>query len=209
MLSQNNPEWCLTFWATVQQGAILVGLNGWWTTDEIEYGLQDSGAKVLVADQKRFERIAGSLDLAPDLEHVFLIDCTPADVGLADDTRLHSFGELTGSPTADFADADIAEDDPAVIFYTSGTTGRPKGAISTHRSMIANLQNTMYGAVAGGDGRRRRRSPTPAAGQNVSLFTSPLFHVSGCHSTLVVGPARRAQAGDAARAASPRRPRSS
>ena len=101
VLSQNNPEWCLTFWATVQQGAVLVGLNGWWTTDEIEYGLQDSGAKVLVADQKRFERIAGSLDLAPDLEHVFLIDCSPADVGLADDKRVHSFGELTGSPTAD------------------------------------------------------------------------------------------------------------
>src|SRR3546814_5149363 len=56
VLSQNNPEWCLSFWATVQQGAILVGLNGWWTTDEIEYGLQDSGAKVLVADRKRFER---------------------------------------------------------------------------------------------------------------------------------------------------------
>src|SRR5688572_31898633 len=55
-------SWCLAFWATVQQGAVLVGLNGWWTTDEIEYGLQDSGAKVLVADQKRFERIAGSLD---------------------------------------------------------------------------------------------------------------------------------------------------
>ena len=72
VLSQNNPEWCLTFWATVSQGAVLVGLNGWWTTDEIEYGLQDSGAKVLVADRKRFERIAGSLDQAPDLEHVFL-----------------------------------------------------------------------------------------------------------------------------------------
>ena len=98
VLSQNNPEWCLTFWATVQQGAVLVGLNGWWTTDEIEYGLQDSGAKVLVADQKRFERIAGSLDLAPDLEHVFLIDCTPADVGLADDKRVHSFSELTELP---------------------------------------------------------------------------------------------------------------
>ena len=37
-----------------------------------------------------------------------------------------------------------------MIFYTSGTTGRPKGAISTHRSMIANLQNTMYNAIAGG-----------------------------------------------------------
>ncbi len=186
VLSQNNPEWCLTFWATVSQGAILVGLNGWWTTDEIEYGLQDSGAKVLVADRKRFERIAGSLDTAPDLEHVFLVDCTPSDVGLADDPRLHEFAELTGSPTSEFVVEDITEDDPAVIFYTSGTTGRPKGAISTHRSMIANLQNTLFNAVAGsmlGGGGL----PDAGDGQNVSLFTSPLFHVSGCHSTLVVG----------------------
>jgi long-chain acyl-CoA synthetase len=185
VLSQNNPEWCLAFWATVSQGAILVGLNGWWTTDEIEYGLQDSGAKVLVADRKRFERIVGSLDEAPALEHVFLVDCAPADVGLADDPRVHEFAELTGSPTADFVDQEIAEDDHAVIFYTSGTTGRPKGAISTHRSMIANLQNTMYGAVAGsmaGGG-----ALPDGGGQNVALFTSPLFHVSGCHSTLVVG----------------------
>jgi long-chain acyl-CoA synthetase len=186
VLSQNNPEWCLAFWATVSQGAILVGLNGWWTTDEIEYGLQDSGAKVLVADRKRFERIAGSLDTAPDLEHVFLVDCSPADVGLADDPRLHRFDELTDAPTAEFVAEDIAEDDPAVIFYTSGTTGRPKGAISTHRSMIANLQNTMYNAVAGsmaGGGAL----PDAGGGANVALFTSPLFHVSGCHSTLVVG----------------------
>ena len=117
---------------------------------------------------------------------MFLIDCSPADVGLADDPRIHAFSELTGSPTADFVDEEIAEDDHAVIFYTSGTTGRPKGAISTHRSMIANLQNTMYNAVAGsmaGGGAL----PDAGGGQNVSLFTSPLFHVSGCHSTLVVG----------------------
>ena len=187
VLSQNNPEWCLTFWATVSQGAVLVGLNGWWTTDEIEYGLQDSGAKVLVADQKRFERIAGSLDQAPDLEHVFLIDCSPADVGLADDPRLHEFSELTGSPTATFVEQEIDEDDHAVIFYTSGTTGRPKGAISTHRSMIANLQNTMFGAVAGAMVSGTSVLPDAGPSQNVSLFTSPLFHVSGCHSTLVVG----------------------
>jgi long-chain acyl-CoA synthetase len=186
VLSQNNPEWCMAFWATVSQGAVLVGLNGWWTTDEIEYGLQDCGAKVLVADRKRFERIAGSLDGAPDLEHVFLVDCTAADVGLEGDPRIHTFDELIGSPTADFVEEDIAEDDHAVIFYTSGTTGRPKGAISTHRSMISNLQNTIYNAVAGsmsGGGAL----PDAGGGANVALFTSPLFHVSGCHSTLVVG----------------------
>jgi long-chain acyl-CoA synthetase len=185
VLSQNNPEWCLSFWAAVSQGAILVGLNGWWTTDEVLYGLQDSGATVLVADRKRFERVAGALDDCPDLAHVFLVDCSPADVGLADDPRVHEFAELTGAPTADLVEQEIAEDDYAVIFYTSGTTGRPKGAISTHRSMIANLQNTMYNAVAGsmaGGG-----ALPDGGGQNVSLFTSPLFHVSGCHSTLVVG----------------------
>lgn len=186
VLSQNNPEWCLAFWAAVSQGAILVGLNGWWTTDEVLYGLQDSGAKVLVADQRRFERIAGSLDECPDLEHVFLVDCDPGDVGMGDDPRVQRFDELTVSPTPELVAQDIAEDDPAVIFYTSGTTGRPKGAISTHRSMISNLQNTLYSAVAGsmsGGGAL----PDAGDGQNVSLFTSPLFHVSGCHSTLVVG----------------------
>jgi long-chain acyl-CoA synthetase len=188
VLSQNNPEWCMTFWGTVNIGAILVGLNGWWTTDEIVYGLQDSGAKVLVADAKRFERIAGNLDECPDLEHVFLIDADPADFADGgDDKRLHRFDELLAAGEgADAApDTPIDEDDYAVIFYTSGTTGRPKGAISTHRSMIANLQNTLYGGVAGS---MLGGSALPqGAGQTVALFTSPLFHVSGCHSTLVVG----------------------
>jgi long-chain acyl-CoA synthetase len=187
VLSQNNPEWCLAFWATVMQGGILVGLNGWWKADEILYGLQDSGAKVLVADRKRFERIAGSLGEAPGLETVFLIDADPADFPQARESKvaLLRFDELTGSPTDSFPDTPIDEDDDAVIFYTSGTTGRPKGAISTHRSMIANLQNTLYNTVAGamvGGG-----ALPSGDGQNVALFTSPLFHVSGCHSGLVLG----------------------
>ncbi|HEV3226078.1 MAG TPA: class I adenylate-forming enzyme family protein [Acidimicrobiales bacterium] len=183
VLSQNNPEWCMSFWGAVNIGAILVGLNGWWTTDEIVYGLQDSGSHVLIADAKRFERVAEHLDDCPDLEHVFLIDADPSDFG--DDKRLHRFDELTGAPTDALPTVPIDEDDYAVIFYTSGTTGRPKGAISTHRSMVANLQNTMYNGVAGqmtGGGAIPQN-----AGQTVALFTSPLFHVSGCHSTLVVG----------------------
>ena len=61
VLSANNPEWCLAFWGTVDAGMVLVGLNGWWKTDEILYGLRDSGARVLVADRPRFERVADSL----------------------------------------------------------------------------------------------------------------------------------------------------
>jgi len=141
---------------------------------------------VLVADAKRFERIADHLDECPDLERVFLVDAKPSDFPAADSTgKLASFDTLTGDPSPQVPDVPIGEDDYAVIFYTSGTTGRPKGAISTHRNMIANLQNTMFGAVAGamaGGGALPQGS-----GQTVALFTSPLFHVSGCHSTLVVG----------------------
>ncbi len=203
VLSANNPEWCLTFWATVDLGAILVGLNGWWKADEILYGLEDSGARVLVADARRFERVAEDVlaGRLPDLEAVVLIDEEPSQFGGG--PMLHRFDELTSAPTEDFPDMPIDEGDPAVIFYTSGTTGRPKGAISTHRNMIANLQNTIYNTVAGsitGGDAAAIPAAIPADGsgsggsggsdgavQHAALFTSPLFHVSGCHSSLVVG----------------------
>src|SRR3954454_20964962 len=187
VLSANNPQWCLTFWGTVDIGAILVGLNGWWKADEILYGLQDSGSRVLVADRGRIMRIAANLDQLPDLEHVYLIDCAPGDVGLYGDARVHSFDELLTAPHDELPDAKIDEDDPAVIFYTSGTTGRPKGAISTHRSMLANLQNTLYYGMSGA--LRMGVNPLASDGgeERSALLTSPLFHVSGCHSGLVVG----------------------
>jgi long-chain acyl-CoA synthetase len=194
VLAANNPEWCVTFWATVDIGAILVGLNGWWKTDEILYGIEDSGAKVLVADRKRFERIADHLDTLPELEHVFLIDPDtsdgPADGGSGapeNDHRIRPFAELASEPTGTFPDTAIDEGDPAVIFYTSGTTGRPKGAISTHRGMIANLQNTLFNTVAGTMAEPDSSTPSGQSRRTTALLTSPLFHVSGTHSGLVVG----------------------
>jgi len=192
VLSPNNPEWCLAFWGTVNLGAVLVGLNGWWTTDEIVYGLEDSGAKVLVADAKRFARIADVVDRIDTLERVYLIDTTPEAVGGG--AKLHAFDELLTDPTPEFPAVELHESDPAVIFYTSGTTGRPKGAISTHANMVANLQNTVFVLTAGSMLMATRAAasgteapPSLGATQPVALFTSPLFHVSGCHSTLVVG----------------------
>ena len=185
VLSANNPEWCYAFWGTVDLGAVLVGLNGWWKTEEILYGLEDSGSRVLVADRGRFERVASELDSLPALEAVFFIE----DGGpLPDHPKVRPFASLleragTGLSLPTVA---IDEDDPAVIFYTSGTTGKPKGAISTQRSMIANLQNTIYNAVAGAMSGGGVFDASGQSGQTASLLTSPLFHVSGCHSGLVV-----------------------
>jgi long-chain acyl-CoA synthetase len=184
VLAANNPEWCVSFWATVNLGGILVGLNGWWKTDEVVYGLQDSGARFLVADEARFRRIADHLDELPDLEAVFLVDVDPTDVG--DDPRLRRFDELTIGDASGFPDTPIDESDYAVIFYTSGTTGRPKGAISSHRNMVANLQNTIFTTVAGSM-LTADQPAVVADAQTAALLTSPLFHVSGCHSSLVVG----------------------
>jgi len=203
VLSANNPEWVLTFWGTVNLGAILVGLNGWWKTDEIVYGLNDSGSRVLVADRERFRRVAGTLGSIPGLEVVYLIDADPGGHGATNaddkenkDKRIASFAELIADPTPDLPTTPIDEADAAVIFYTSGTTGRAKGAISTHRSMIANLQNTVYNAVAGsmliggapviGGTGESGGTGGGVAHQTASLATSPLFHVSGCHSGIVV-----------------------
>lgn len=197
VLSANNLEWCLAFWGAVNLGAILVGLNGWWKADEILFGLEDSGSRVLVADRGRYLRLHGRLDSLRELEAVYLIDADPADFG--DDPRLRRFEELLGGGAAVLQaddgpvsveqvpapDSQIDEDDPAVIFYTSGTTGRPKGAISTHRSMIANLQNTLYNLISGA--MVNPSASSIGEGQPAALLTSPLFHVSGCHSGLVVG----------------------
>ena len=185
VLSANNPEWVYAFWGTVDLGAILVGLNGWWKADEILYGLADSGAKVLVADLPRFERVRDALGDLPDLEGVYLIGAG-ADSDAVAAVPVHPFADLLAEPGSELPDTAIDEDEPAVIFYTSGTTGRPKGAISTHRSMIANLQNTMYNAVAGAMVGGAGVFPSDGS-QTTALLTSPLFHVSGCHSGIVVG----------------------
>ena len=185
ILSANNPEWVFTFWGTVNMGAVLVGLNGWWKADEIIYGLSDSGAKILVADRDRFVRVADRLGELPDLEAVYLIDADPAEFGAAGPVAVRRFDELVAAPTATMPVAAIDEDDPAVILYTSGTTGRPKGAISTHRMMIANVQNTFYLTVAAS--LMWGSNDLAGGGQPVALITAPLFHATGCHSGIVIG----------------------
>src|SRR5690606_41031441 len=110
VLGANTPEWVTTFWATQALGAISVGLNGWWVAPEIEYGLQHSTPKVVVADTKRAAALAG-------------IDTTGVVVLTMEDDLPRLIAQF---PRAPIPRVDIAEDDPSVILYTSGTSGRPK-----------------------------------------------------------------------------------
>ena len=108
VLSQNNPEWCLTFWAAVSMGAILVGLNGWWKADEILYGLQDSGAEA--AGRRRANGSSASRTgwaRRRTSTQVLLIDAGPDDfpVAAASGVKLQRFDDLGVEPSDEFPDA--------------------------------------------------------------------------------------------------------
>jgi acyl-CoA synthetase (AMP-forming)/AMP-acid ligase II len=167
IFAANCPEWIVAFWATVSLGGIVVGMNGWWAPDEIRYAPADSEPKLLIADRKRFDRLRGD---PPDVPVIEIED---------------GFAELSSHPGgAALPDVAIDEDDPAVILYTSGTTGRPKGAVSTHRNVIGLLGlQSFHGArlagLAAGRGIELPRT------QHVRLNAAPLFHVSGLYSAAV------------------------
>jgi acyl-CoA synthetase (AMP-forming)/AMP-acid ligase II len=165
ILGANSPEWILAFWAAQSLGAIAVGLNGWSTGPEIQYFVGDCEPALLVADRKRLERVEG-------------IDLGVPIVCMEDD-----FAELEAfAPGAALADVDIDEDDPAIILYTSGTTGRPKGAINTHRNLSSYLMLAFFGGA-----RTAMLNPAPSdTGAPCQLITSPLFHVSGLHSGAIM-----------------------
>ncbi|MEZ5247569.1 MAG: class I adenylate-forming enzyme family protein [Acidimicrobiales bacterium] len=165
ILGANSPEWIQSFWATVSQGAIAVAMNGWWTGDEIRYGLDLTTPSVLIADRKRLERLDGD----PGIPVIVMED------DLA--------GLMTAHAGAELAEVDIGEDDPAAILFTSGTTGRPKGAVTTHRNFLAYVSCAFL--VGARDAVRFPAGDTPAPYPPLRLAASPLFHISGLHSGAV------------------------
>ena len=194
--SRNLPQWVIAFWGAVLTGAVVVPINAWWTPEELHYGLSDSGTSVLFVDEERLERVRGSLDELPDLSTIIVISedpTRPARLGAAHPrVRIVDFKEFVGdiSESATPPDVEIATDDDATMFYTSGTTGHPKGAVGTHRNAISNLMNLFFagarGAMRWGDGNQDEVGESIP---NASLLSVPLFHATGCLATMTVNAA--------------------
>ena len=159
----NVPEYPVAWWATISLGAVVAGLNGWWTPAELAYGVELSKPRVILADERRIERLreAG----------------IPADVPVVD---LNELAKLIGPPANDdpsLPEVAIDEDDPITILFTSGTTGRPKGATISHRVFVhCHMAATLNGAI----GAMTSPNASPGGGQPTMILTGPLFHVSGC-----------------------------
>ncbi|MEU1999275.1 class I adenylate-forming enzyme family protein [Nocardia gamkensis] len=173
ILAANTPEWVITFWAAQALGAIAVGYNAWWAPREIAYGVEHTGPTVLVVDAKR-AAAAAELDIRIPLL-----------------TMEHDVPALIAEHRTDeLPHADIDEDDPAVILYTSGTSGRPKGAVHSHRNLVAVTDYHLFGDALAAALTGATELPT---GRRF-LLTSPLFHIASLHNLAVP----RLVSGDAA-----------
>jgi long-chain acyl-CoA synthetase len=169
---RNYPEWVVAFTAITSLGAVSVSMNAWWTEDEMAFAIEDSGAKVVVADRERAER---ALPSAPRLGHRILATRlgSPLDGVEEWDSILSPHRASTDDPFS----LPLGPDDDATILYTSGTTGRPKGAVSTHRAVVQALLG--FGCRTAVERLRRPDAPAPR-GAPVFILIVPLFHVTGC-----------------------------
>ncbi len=180
---RNYPEWPMVFFAAASIGAVVVPLNAWWTGPELEYGLADSGSKVLIADEARAALLA---------DHLPSLDLAGVLVARAEGTLAPGHDRLEDvlADTADdvtLPEVDLDPEDDATIFYTSGTTGSPKGALGTHRNICTNVMSMAFTFFRGAL-RTSGEAPdlTGAdAEQQATLLSVPLFHVTGCHAVLL------------------------
>ncbi|MBF6147825.1 class I adenylate-forming enzyme family protein [Nocardia nova] len=167
ILAANTVEWVITFWAAQSLGAIAVGLNGWWVPREIEYGLALTEPAVVVVDAKRAKLLAD-------------IDTAAAVVTMDEDLPRLIAAHAGAEPTV----PDVAEDDPAVILFTSGTSGKPKAALHSQRNLLAvtgyfEYTDALAAAFTG-------KTQKPGAPLDLRcLLTSPLFHIASLHNLVV------------------------
>ncbi|MEM6899307.1 MAG: class I adenylate-forming enzyme family protein [Pseudomonadota bacterium] len=190
IIMRNYPQWPVAFFAGLNIGAIVTPMNSWWTGGELEYGINDSGARIAIVDPQIFDRIKDHWPNMDGLEAIIIA----RDSGDRNDPRIRSMESFIGTANnwaglepVEAPTVELKPEDDATIMYTSGTTGKPKGALASHRAIISNMFNALTCRA-----RRYIRAgealPEPSddpADANSTLLSVPFFHATGAFAVLI------------------------
>jgi long-chain acyl-CoA synthetase len=181
LVMRNLPEWPVVFMGALLAGAIVVPLNAWWSGTELAYGILDCGARFVFADAERLARLK---DLPPSVEQLFVTRAAnpPAGVTILEE-MIGASAHWQNLPEGTMPDIPLSPEDDATIFYTSGTTGAPKGALGTHRSLTTNIFAMPFSNAR--NQLRRGEAVAVTDGQRITLIAVPFFHVIGSLSVLL------------------------
>jgi len=173
---RNYPEWIYSYMAVTSIGCVAVPLNSWWQGEELDYGITHSEAKVFIGDDERLQRLEGLVENTPRIS----VRCQANTF-----INTVAFEELV-KPKESFPQVEIDPEDDASIMYTSGSTGYPKGVVTTHRSIINTpvawaFLATMASQLESDGGETFVQAESPC-----TLAAVPLFHVTGSHSNFLL-----------------------
>jgi len=176
---RNFPEWVFALMGITSIGAIAVAMNSWWQSDELAYGLEDSGSRIVFADQERANRLCDRIEELG----VQVIVIRPEGEQLAGTMTFDDF--MSSAEDAEMPEMKLDADEDILIMYTSGSTGRPKGSVSSHRNILTALFSWKFGI----DVRKLLTPPGPLPPGvpeiQAVLCNLPLFHVTGCFAQLL------------------------
>jgi acyl-CoA synthetase (AMP-forming)/AMP-acid ligase II len=166
VLFTNTLEFCVCYFAIVQIGAVCQPVNYRLTADEMQYQLKDTAAKVIILEEKYVDLIKEIISDLPEMKMVFVSDSSYSG-------EFKNFEELEKKTSQSLIETVIDEEDLASIVYTSGTTGRPKGTMISHRNLICNAIS--FSSISKMDSTTKQ------------IILTPLFHASALHSQLITG----------------------
>jgi long-chain acyl-CoA synthetase len=156
ILLPNSIGFVVAYFGVLRAGLVAVPLNTAYTPTELDHQILDAKTSLVVTD----------------VEHAGLLEGVPSDQVVVVGGSDRSWDDLLASGTAGDIGESPGGEDLALLLYTSGTTGQPRGAMLTHRALLANLRQLA------------RIEPTVVAGDDIVLLVLPLFHVYGLNAGL-------------------------
>ncbi|KAF5393503.1 hypothetical protein D9757_000599 [Collybiopsis confluens] len=182
--SRNCIEWLVGFWASQLLGAVFVGINAWLPLEPLTFCILHTECKVVILDAERAEKLEPIVDKLYTEGNAAGILVLNAQDGKGQWRRMVSFDEalVHYSGTSPPEEEEISPEDDSLIMFTSGTTGLPKGVLSTQRQFLTNVVNTQAGPRRAILRRGEDLVSPPQGPQRGALIAVPLFHVTGLTS---------------------------